>query len=136
MIFLCFVGGGRLCRSTFDVGISSKLTRLSSVHGTSMSGNHDTKVCRHSRNHVAKIGLSGQKLATFRLVADMLPTCCRHYQTSQVCLDVTGLPLKRAKGFPRSQRMALIALSVIRCIDSLAYGTIFTWCDVSPKTKT
>ena len=45
-----------------------------SVFGPSMSGNSDTKVCRHKKNHVAKIGLSGQKWATFRLVADMSPT--------------------------------------------------------------
>ncbi len=40
--------------------------------------------------------------------------------------DVAGLPLKRAKGFPRSQGMALIALSIVGCIDYLAYGRIFT----------
>ncbi len=87
--FLCFVGGGRLCRSTFDVGISSKLTSLLSVSGTSMWGNHNTKVCRHTRNHVAKIGLLGRKLATFCLVANMLPTCCRHVAdiTSQAVLS-------------------------------------------------
>ena len=45
-----------------------------SLLGTSMLGNSDTKVCRHTVNHVAKIGLSGQKLATFCLVADMSPT--------------------------------------------------------------
>jgi hypothetical protein len=36
-------------------------------------GKRDTKVCRHSKNHVAKIPV-GQKLATFCLVADMSPT--------------------------------------------------------------
>ena len=86
MILLCFVGGGGcillLDRSTFHVGIRSKLYRISSVRGTSMSENHDTKVCRHTKNHVAKIGLSGRKWATFSLVADMSPTCRRHYQPS------------------------------------------------------
>jgi hypothetical protein len=36
------------------------------------------------------------------------------------------LQLKRAKGIMHSQRMASIALSVIGCIDYLAYGTIST----------
>jgi hypothetical protein len=31
-----------------------------------------------------------------------------------------------AQGFPRSQQMASIALSVVGCIDRLAYGSIFT----------
>jgi hypothetical protein len=53
---------------------------LSSVFGPSVLEKRDTKVCRYSKNHVAKIGLTGQKLATFRLVADMSPTCRRHYQ--------------------------------------------------------
>ena len=35
-----------------------------SVRGTSMSENHDTKVCQHTKNHVAKIGLSGRKWAS------------------------------------------------------------------------
>ena len=34
-----------------------------------------------------------------------------------------------------SQRMALIALSVIGCIDYLAYGTIFTRAMFRPKIK-
>ena len=34
-----------------------------------------------------------------------------------------------------SQRMALIALSVIGCIDYLAYGTIFTRVMFRPKKK-
>ena len=34
-----------------------------------------------------------------------------------------------------SQRMALIALSVIGCIDYLAYGTIFTRAMFRPKKK-
>ena len=37
--------------------------------------------------------------------------------------DVPGLPLKRADRFPRSQRMTLIALRIIRRIDYLAYGS-------------
>ena len=45
-----------------------------SVFGPSMSENSDTKVSRHTKNHVAKIDLSGRKWATFRLVADMSPT--------------------------------------------------------------
>ena len=49
--------------------------QISSVRGPSMSGNSDTKESRHTKNHVAKIGLSGQKWATFfpcrRHVADM-----------------------------------------------------------------
>ena len=36
----------------------------------------------HTVNHVAKIGLSGQKLVTFCLVPNILPTCCRHLQPS------------------------------------------------------
>jgi len=36
------------------------------------------------------------------------------------------LQLKRAKGIMHSQRIASIALSVIECIDYLAYGTFFT----------
>ena len=55
--FFCW--GERLCRSPFDVGISSTLDQISSVRGTSMSENRDTKVCRHTRNHVAKFALSG-----------------------------------------------------------------------------
>jgi len=39
-----------------------------------MSGNSNTKVSRHTKNHVAKIGLSGQNLATCWHVADMSPT--------------------------------------------------------------
>ena len=75
----CWGGGYWLCRSTFDVGISSKLTRLLSVRGMSMSANYDTKVCRHTRNDVVEIGLSGQKLATLLLVANMSLTCHQHY---------------------------------------------------------
>ncbi len=45
------------------------------------------------------------------------------------------LPLKMACGFLRSQGMALIALSVVRCIDYLAYGTIFTCVMFLPKKK-
>ena len=72
-----------VCRiRTFNVGIRSTYLRISSVRGPSMSGNSDTKVSRHTKNHVAKIGLSGQNLATFRHVADMSPTCRRHYQPS------------------------------------------------------
>ncbi len=82
MIFCVLFGGGRLCRSAFDVGISSKLTQLLSVCGTSMLGNHDIKISRHTRNHVTKIGLLGQKLVTLLLIADMLPTCHRHNQQS------------------------------------------------------
>ncbi len=37
--------------------------------------------------------------------------------------------------FPRSQRMALIALRNIRCIDYLAYGAIFTRVMFLPKKK-
>ena len=40
----------------------------------SMLGKSDTKVCRHTVNHVAKIGLLGQKMVTFCLVVNMLPT--------------------------------------------------------------
>jgi hypothetical protein len=47
-----------------------------------MSENPDKKGCRHAQNHVANIGLSGQNLATFRRVADMSPTCRRHFQPS------------------------------------------------------
>jgi hypothetical protein len=60
--------------STFNVGIRSTYQQMSSVCGQSMSGNSDTKMCPHSKNHVAKIGLSGQNLATFCHVADMSPT--------------------------------------------------------------
>jgi hypothetical protein len=45
------------------------------------------------------------------------------------------LQLKRAKGKMHSQRMTLIALSVIRCINYLAYGTIFTRAMFLPKKK-
>jgi hypothetical protein len=45
------------------------------------------------------------------------------------------LQLKRATGIMNSQRMASIALSVIRCIDYLAYGTIFTRAMFLPKIK-
>ena len=45
------------------------------------------------------------------------------------------LQLKRAKGIMHSQRMALIALSVIGCIDYLAFGTIFTRALFRPKKK-
>ena len=62
----------RIC--TFNVGIKSTYLRILSVRGPSMSGNGDTKVSRHTKNHVAKIGLSRQNLATCRHVADMSPT--------------------------------------------------------------
>jgi hypothetical protein len=45
------------------------------------------------------------------------------------------LQLKRAKGIMHSQRMASIALSIIGCIDYLAYGTIFTRAMFLPKKK-
>jgi hypothetical protein len=45
------------------------------------------------------------------------------------------LQLKRAKGIMHSQQMASIALSVIGCIDYLAYGTIFTRVMFRPKKK-
>ena len=73
-----------VCRiRTFNVGIRSTYLRISSVRGPSMSENPDKKVCRHTQNHVANIGMSGQNLATFRHVADMSPTCRRHYQPRQ-----------------------------------------------------
>ncbi len=52
-----------------------------SVLGTSMLGNSNTKVCRHTVNYVTKIGLSGQKLATFCQVANMSLTCRHHWQS-------------------------------------------------------
>jgi hypothetical protein len=48
---------------------------------------------------------------------------------------VAWLPLKRAPSFPISQGMASIALSIVRCIDYLAYGTIFTRVMFLPKIK-
>ena len=63
----------RLCRSYDEQRYIIELMPWS-VFGPSMSGNSNKKVCRHKKNHVAKIGLSGQKWATFRLVADMSPT--------------------------------------------------------------
>jgi hypothetical protein len=69
------------CRQRQRNGLT--YVHMLSVLGTSMSGNRDTKVCPHTVNHVTKIGLSGQQLVTFRLVADMLPTCCQHFQPSQ-----------------------------------------------------
>ena len=42
-IFGLFDRGERLCRSTFDVGISSKLNQILSARGTSKSENRDTK---------------------------------------------------------------------------------------------
>ena len=64
-----------VCRiRTFNVGIKPTYLQMSSVFGPSMSGNGDTKVSRHTKNHVAKIGLSGQNLATFWHVANMSPT--------------------------------------------------------------
>jgi hypothetical protein len=44
-------------------------------------------VCRHTRNHVAKIGLSGQKMVTLLLFADMLLTCFQHFQPSAGVLE-------------------------------------------------
>ena len=70
-----------LITSTWEFVVYVRIyVHIWSVFGPSMSGNPDTKVSRHTKNHVAKIGLSGQNLATFRLVADMSPTCRRHYQ--------------------------------------------------------
>ena len=64
-----------VCRiRTFNVGTRSTYLKMSSVRGPSMSGNGDTKVSRHSKNHVADIGPFGENLATFRDVADMSPT--------------------------------------------------------------
>jgi hypothetical protein len=40
-----------------------------------------------------------------------------------------------ANPIPRSQQMASIALSVVGCIDYLAYGTIFTRVMFLPKIK-
>jgi hypothetical protein len=48
-----------------------------------MSENADTNMSRHTKNHVAKIGLSGQKYATFAL----LPTCRQHVA------DITSLKI-------------------------------------------
>ena len=45
------------------------------------------------------------------------------------------LQLKRAKGIMHFQLMTSIALSVIGCIDYLAYGTIFTRAMFLPKKK-
>jgi len=53
--------GERLCRLPLNVGISTTLDQISSVRGTSMSGKHDTKVCRHTGIHVAKFPLSSRK---------------------------------------------------------------------------
>ena len=67
--------GGRVKREStreFDMYVLIYI-HIWSVFGPSMSGNSDTKVSRHTKNHVAKIGLSGQKWATFRLVTDMSP---------------------------------------------------------------
>ena len=64
-----------VCRiRTFNVGIRPTYLQMSSVRGPSMSGNRDTKVSRHTKNNVAKIGLTGQNLVTCRHVADMSPT--------------------------------------------------------------
>ncbi len=73
-----FVGGGRLCRSTFHVGISSKLNRISSVRGTSMSENHDTKLCLHTRNVSLKLACRSKNQRHCWLS----PTCRRHFQPS------------------------------------------------------
>jgi len=40
-----------------------------------------------------------------------------------------------ANPIPQSQRMALIALSVVGCIDYLAYGAFFTCVMFLPKKK-
>ena len=61
MIFWGFLLRGVVMQITISVGISSTLDQISSVCGQSMSGNHDTKVCRHTRKHVAKFPLSGRK---------------------------------------------------------------------------
>jgi hypothetical protein len=63
MVGLCSLscGGGTVISININVGISSKLNQISSVRGTSMSENRNTKVCRHTRKHVAKFALSGQK---------------------------------------------------------------------------
>jgi hypothetical protein len=45
------------------------------------------------------------------------------------------LPSKMAHWKPCPQLMALIALSVIGCIDYLAYGTMFTRAMFQPKNK-
>jgi hypothetical protein len=41
--------------------VCTYLRTMMSVFGPSMSENSDTKVSRHTKNHVAKIGLSGRK---------------------------------------------------------------------------
>ena len=72
-----------VCRiRTFNVGIRGTYLQMSSVHGPSMSGNGDTKVSRHSKNHVANIGPFGGKFGNISLVGDMSPTCRRHFQPS------------------------------------------------------
>ena len=45
------------------------------------------------------------------------------------------LPLKMAPLLPQSQWTASIALSVVECIDYLAYGTIFKCATFRPKIK-
>ncbi len=68
-----------------------------SVLGPYMSENSDTKVSRHTKNHVAKFALSGRKSATFRNVADMSPTCCRHFQPRWVAVSDSYKPLELYK---------------------------------------
>ena len=51
-------------------------------------GKGDTKVSRHSKNHVADIGPFGENLATFLDVADMSPTCRRHFQPRLYVLNL------------------------------------------------
>ena len=75
--FVCLVGGGRLCRSTFHVGIIDKPTyeyRLIVARPCRKITTYKKVYYQHTRKHVAEIGLSGQKLVTLLLVADMSPT--------------------------------------------------------------
>ena len=56
---------------------------ISSVLGTSMSEKSRHKSVPTQEKRVAGIGMSERKLATYSRVADMSPTCRRHFQPSR-----------------------------------------------------
>ena len=79
-----------------------------------MSGNSDTTVSRHTKNHVAKIGLSGQNLATFRHVADITSQARdRMHRLQETCIPAVLGHISLE-----------VAVNICKCVTYDIYGEV------------
>ena len=123
------VGGGRLCKSTFHIGISSKLTstyiQISPVRGTSMSENHDTKVYRHTRNMLLKLACRGRNWRHCRL----LLTCRRHVT------DITSQADAMYESYVEGEDVEVTEASGLHALSTFTKHSIITMRETERKTK-